>query len=245
MKLEELGRRIRAQREKRGLKQQDLANALRVSPQAVSKWERGENAPDIGLLGPLANLVGVTTDFLLAADIGGRDVFEATVLASSVQGAYRKSLRMAPRDFATWANGLFYVLTESTLGHGGVPIKYMGDSYLCFFSGARHQRRALDAASAAVDMIAEDLRIALGSGAVFLGAMGHPDYARPDITGEAVNATFLTLEWAERHADSGLAATWSVLENAGALDRVLSSEEVAFKGAQTPVTVCEITREER
>ena len=60
-----LGDRIRRQREKRGIKQQDIAHALQVSPQAVSKWERGENAPDISLLGPLARLLGVSTDWLL------------------------------------------------------------------------------------------------------------------------------------------------------------------------------------
>ncbi|NCQ28719.1 MAG: helix-turn-helix transcriptional regulator, partial [Armatimonadetes bacterium] len=42
MILNELAGRLRQQREKLGLKQLDVANALQVSPQAVSKWERGE-----------------------------------------------------------------------------------------------------------------------------------------------------------------------------------------------------------
>ena len=42
MLLSELGNRIRSQRERLGLKQQDIANALQISPQAVSKWERGK-----------------------------------------------------------------------------------------------------------------------------------------------------------------------------------------------------------
>ncbi|MFC1735863.1 helix-turn-helix domain-containing protein, partial [Candidatus Hydrogenedentota bacterium] len=57
MLLEELGNRIRSQRKKRGLKQRDVANALQISPQAVSKWERGENAPDVGMLSSLARLL--------------------------------------------------------------------------------------------------------------------------------------------------------------------------------------------
>ena len=65
MLLGELGQRIRTQRERLGLKQHDIANALQVSPQAVSKWERGENAPDIAVLGELCTLLGVTTDWLL------------------------------------------------------------------------------------------------------------------------------------------------------------------------------------
>jgi transcriptional regulator with XRE-family HTH domain len=246
MVLDELARKIRAQREKRGLKQQDVANALRLSPQAVSKWERGENAPDIAVLAPLANLLGVTTDWLLSTGAGLPDVFEATVLVSSVQGAYRKSRNMKPRDFATWANGLFYMLTEVTLRQGAVPIKYMGDQYLCFFSGPLHQGRALEAALAASEMVAEDLRIALGSGEIYLGAMGHPDYARPDIMGEVVNVTFLALGWAEASSGSGIAATLPVIEGAGADDRVGRREEVSFtstgKGVAAPVTICEVIR---
>ena len=53
MLLSELGQRIRDRRERLGLKQHDVAHALQVSPQAVSKWERGENGPDLAILGAL------------------------------------------------------------------------------------------------------------------------------------------------------------------------------------------------
>lgn len=245
MVLDELARKIRSQREKRGLKQQDIANALRLSPQAVSKWERGENAPDISVVAPLANLLGVTTDWLLSTTEGHPDVLEATVLVSSVQGAYGKSRTMKPRDFATWANGLFFTLTEVTLRQGAVPIKYMGDQYLCFFSGPRHQARALEAALGASDMIADDLKIALGSGEIYLGAMGHPDYARPDITGEAVNVTFLTLEWAESNASSAVTATQDVMEGAEASALIGRRDDVSFRGVATPVVICEVNVEAR
>ena len=53
-----LGERIRARRERLGLRQADLAAALGLSAAAVSKWKRGETAPDIGSLLPLAGLLG-------------------------------------------------------------------------------------------------------------------------------------------------------------------------------------------
>ena len=53
-----VGERIRQRRGQVGLRQRDLADALQLSAQAVSKWERGENAPDIGLLHDLARLLG-------------------------------------------------------------------------------------------------------------------------------------------------------------------------------------------
>jgi transcriptional regulator with XRE-family HTH domain len=56
MQLSELGQRIRTQRQRLRLKQHDIAHALQVSPQAGSKWERGENGPDLAILGNLATL---------------------------------------------------------------------------------------------------------------------------------------------------------------------------------------------
>ena len=125
MLLSELGARIRQRREARGLRQQDVAAALQVSPQAVSKWERGENSPDVTTLGALATLLGVTTDWLLGVS-SAKDTFEATVFASSVQGAYKRSLEMSARDYTGWVNGFFYPLTEAVRRHDGVPIKYVG-----------------------------------------------------------------------------------------------------------------------
>ncbi len=63
--LRDLAARIRTQREKRGLTQSEVAQALEISPQAVSKWERGENAPDISQLVPLGELLDVSIDWLL------------------------------------------------------------------------------------------------------------------------------------------------------------------------------------
>ena len=241
MILRNLAVRIRGQREKRGLRQQDIANALGISPQAVSKWERGENAPDIAVLAPLAQLLGVTVDWLLAAQEERRDVFEATVVATSVNGAYDRSLGMQPRDFATWANGLFYQLTELTLRYGGVPIKYIGDGYLCFFSGTAHERRAVEAALRARAMTNEDLRLGLSSGPIYLGAVGHPDYARPDVMGEVVNIAFLVMHWAAAHDDVSIAVTDAVAEAAGDLAASGRVEEVSFRDINHPVRVVELT----
>lgn len=45
--------------------QEEVANKLMVTPQAVSKWENGGGTPDISLLVPIAELFGITTDALL------------------------------------------------------------------------------------------------------------------------------------------------------------------------------------
>ena len=61
-----LGKRIAALRKEKELKQDTLAEALGVSPQAVSKWENDQTCPDISLLPRLAELLGVSVDELLS-----------------------------------------------------------------------------------------------------------------------------------------------------------------------------------
>ncbi len=240
MRLQDLGNRIRSQREKRGLKQIDIAHALQISPQAVSKWERAENGPDITILGPLAKLLGVSTDWLLGSHEEDLDVFEASVLVTGVRGAYKKSLGMKPRDFATWVNGFLFQLTEAVLRYDGVPIKYMGDGFLCIFSGTEHASRALRAALLAKKMVNEDLMIAISAGDIYLGSVGHPDYKRPDIMGEVVNIAFLALGWAETECRDGIAVTPA--PDVKVPDGILigKSETVNFKSISHPVVVQEI-----
>ena len=65
---ETLGRRIAAARKARGMTQDQLAEKLGLTAQAVSKWENDQSCPDITLLPRLAALLGMTVDQLLGAD---------------------------------------------------------------------------------------------------------------------------------------------------------------------------------
>jgi|GEM_PF-5423173 transcriptional regulator with XRE-family HTH domain len=64
---QELGERIKVKRKLAKMSQGRIAEKLYVTPQAVSKWERGENAPDIALLVPLASLLCTSVDWLLGS----------------------------------------------------------------------------------------------------------------------------------------------------------------------------------
>ena len=61
-----IGKRIAALRREKGLKQDELAEKLGVSAQAVSKWENDQTCPDISLLPLLAKMLDVTVDELLS-----------------------------------------------------------------------------------------------------------------------------------------------------------------------------------
>ncbi len=62
----DIGKQIRALRIRRGVTQEAMAGQLGVSAQAVSKWERGAAAPDIGMLPALSVYLGVSIDELFS-----------------------------------------------------------------------------------------------------------------------------------------------------------------------------------
>ena len=53
----------------KNLTQEDLANYLNITPQSVSKWERGETYPDITFLPALANIFETSKDLLIGMDV--------------------------------------------------------------------------------------------------------------------------------------------------------------------------------
>jgi transcriptional regulator with XRE-family HTH domain len=55
-------------RRKNDMTQEDLADALGLTPQAVSRWENGAASPDNTVIKKLAYLFDVTTDYLLEVD---------------------------------------------------------------------------------------------------------------------------------------------------------------------------------
>ncbi len=59
-----LGNKIRTLRKQRGITQVQLAEAIGISFQAISKWENGIALPDITLAPALASYFGVTMDEL-------------------------------------------------------------------------------------------------------------------------------------------------------------------------------------
>lgn len=68
---ETMGKRIAAFRKRRGLTQDQLAEQLGISAQAVSKWETDLSCPDIGLLPQLAEILEVSLDDLFGVEKKG------------------------------------------------------------------------------------------------------------------------------------------------------------------------------
>ena len=58
-------RKISALRKQKGWSQEELAEKLMVTRQAVSKWESAQSMPDLDKLVQLSEALGVSTDYLL------------------------------------------------------------------------------------------------------------------------------------------------------------------------------------
>lgn len=60
-----IGERLVTIRKQQNMTQNDLATLLQVSYQAVSRWERNENLPDVYTLQKIAKIYGVSIDEII------------------------------------------------------------------------------------------------------------------------------------------------------------------------------------
>lgn len=123
-----ISERVALLRRQRGVTQEELASALGVTNQSVSKWESGQCCPDIGLLPDLAAYFGVTTDELLGCETAEtpesvymrlRAMFEALPEREVFEGAFRvcaaaheAACTGGYRRSVPWDTGKNYALTE-------------------------------------------------------------------------------------------------------------------------------------
>lgn len=63
-----IGELIKTLRKEKNLTQAELADKLMVSDKTVSKWERGGGAPDVSLMIPLCEELGITVNELLSGE---------------------------------------------------------------------------------------------------------------------------------------------------------------------------------
>lgn len=76
----EFGERLKEQRNKNDLTQEDLAGLLNVSRSAISNWEISRNYPDIQTLIEISNLLGVSLDLLLNEDANVKEAVDTDLV---------------------------------------------------------------------------------------------------------------------------------------------------------------------
>jgi len=240
MELEELGNTIKAYRTRLGFTQNDLASAMLVSPQAVSKWERGENAPDIALLPGLSEILGISIDRLLGVNYRDRRTIEATVVYAEMEGFGPMANQMAPADLAIALNAFFYPLTEHVIAQDGVPIKCIGDELYSVFAGEGHRLRAFRAAFAAKAASPRPVRLSVTTGQVWMGGIGHPLYSRPEVLGEGIYLADPILKWMKEKAPSKVAGNAAAVEPIRESLLLGATESLGAWSSEVPVVAWEV-----
>lgn len=151
------GKQISERRKSLGLTQKELAEQLHVTDKAVSKWERGINFPDLGLMENLAAALDTSPAVLLGLENANQDE-----ILSSITQISREQLEDAYRDIrqSGWISvgaagilALAYSLFGSSvpqtqtayqLLHGLITLFAIGGLYLLFKYGEIRKWNTVD-----------------------------------------------------------------------------------------------------
>lgn len=92
-----IGQFIAACRKEQGLTQEQLAEHLGVSKNAVSKWERGLNLPDVSLMQPLCARLEITLNELFIGEAIPEERFHAVADSNLLQALQQSSFTAQER----------------------------------------------------------------------------------------------------------------------------------------------------
>jgi len=111
LNLKVIGKKIEKHRKERNMTQYELADALYVTHQAVSKWEKGKSVPSIEVLLLLTNLFQITIDYLLDDVEIKRDDYASLLNNYSRETAINKFIQS--EDPSEDIHKIFYLLQSS------------------------------------------------------------------------------------------------------------------------------------
>lgn len=120
-----LGEKLSMLRKARGLSQEQLAEQLGVSRQAVSKWELNEAVPDVGRVVALSEFFGVTTDYLLKS---GPEAAEDDS-ARTAGGHGEEARPPAVENDKRWLGMAITLLAGLAILIMGAVLEYKGTTY--------------------------------------------------------------------------------------------------------------------
>lgn len=127
----QIGTNIANLRKRQGLTQAGLAEKVNYSDKAVSKWERGESAPDILTLVALAEVLGVTVDDLmkdpnaLPEQTGSVQQAMGQMVQKTLKRKADKRIIIQLSSLLVWFVALFVYVVLSSVG--------ISNSWLAFF----------------------------------------------------------------------------------------------------------------
>ncbi|MDE7085004.1 MAG: helix-turn-helix domain-containing protein [Clostridia bacterium] len=114
----EFGERIYNLRKKSGLSQEEFADKLGVSRQAVSKWETGQSVPDSEKAAAMAKFFGVSLDWLINGEEPFAPVQPQAVAPVETQSAVTAQETAPVKKMAGWVKAIIIagVITLAAIG---------------------------------------------------------------------------------------------------------------------------------
>lgn len=137
-----IGSKIRELRKKKGVTQEQLANSLHISFQAVSKWENNIAMPDITLAPVIARYFGVTMDELFEFDL--KEIEEKALDIAKESWKYRSN---------NWEKALS-ILDEGLKNYPDNDILLINKVYVIDFE--KEPDRVIEIASKVADVTNDD-----------------------------------------------------------------------------------------
>ena len=220
------GALIRALRKERNMTQKDLAEHLHITDRAVSKWERGLCAPDISLLEPLADILGISILELIQgerssqAETPGQTEEHTRQVLDYSKSQLTHKLRSARKRYLgllaacllaagllLWRSGVLFVIDKKPAPDGQVSVTVYRKA---FHHGGFSDFSLKDAVS---------LRVTGSDGAktyitygdcAYGGLWWAPDSTKYVIALQYDSGTYLALSWLEAHRESNLNAYLSM-----------------------------------
>lgn len=132
---EKFGEFLSQMRKEKSMTQKELAEKLFVSDKTVSKWERGNSMPNVTLLLPIADVLGVTvTELLKGEKISDEKLLNTSevdnLVINSLDLSARNSIRQEKKNwiFAFLISIGILIAEIVLLAVSGILIKQMADS---------------------------------------------------------------------------------------------------------------------
>ena len=132
MDAKKIGNFIAEKRKAKKMTQMQLGEKLGVTAKTVSRWENGNYMPDISLLIPISDLLGVSVNELLNGECSAEEIKSETPLVSAIEYTKKRQSLLAKRYIfwflaiavcTTLAIFLMHVVLFNQLGVSGIIIK--------------------------------------------------------------------------------------------------------------------------
>ena len=238
------GALIQALRKERNMTQKDLAEHLHITDRAVSKWERGLCAPDISLLEPLADILGISILELIQGERNSRTEEPGQVEEHTRQVLdYSKSqlthkLRSARKRYLgllaacllavgllLWRSGVLFVIDKKPAPDGQVSVTVYRKA---FDHGSFSDFSPEDAVSLRVTGSDGTKTYITYGDCEYRGLWWAPDSSKYVIALQYDSGTYLALSWLDRHSESNLNAYLSMGVEATELRKDRHVDETGF-----------------